>query len=87
MPTLSTTVVTITGTAMFLLGRILLSVLTYSRLSLARLAGLLAIVAFAPATFLLPSVAVVAVIDAALLVTATSDMLLERRARSHRDER
>lgn len=81
MPTLSTTVVTITGTALFLLGRILLSVLTYGRLSLARLAGLLAIVAFAPATFLLPSVAVIAVIDAALLVTVLSDALLERRGR------
>lgn len=81
VPTLSTTVVTITGTALFLLGRILLSVLTYGRLSLARLAGLMAIVAFAPATFLLPSVAVIAVIDAALLVTVLSDALLEWRGR------
>jgi low temperature requirement protein LtrA len=81
VPTLSTTVATITGTALFLLARILLSVLTYGRLSLARLAGLMAIVAFAPATFRLPSLAVVAVIDAVLLITAASDDLLERRAR------
>jgi low temperature requirement protein LtrA len=81
VPTLSTTVATITGTALFLLARILLSVLTYGRLSLARLAGLMAIVAFAPATFHLPSLAVVAVIDAVLLITAASDDLLERRAR------
>jgi low temperature requirement protein LtrA len=81
VPTLSTTVATVTGTALFLLARIMLSVLTYGRLSLARLAGLIAIVALAPATARLPSVAVIAVIDAVLLITTAGDGLLERRAR------
>jgi low temperature requirement protein LtrA len=77
---IATAVAAITGTALFLFARILLSVLTYGRLSLARLAGLVAIIGLAPAAFRLPSLGVVAVVDLVLLVTAASDYLLERRA-------
>jgi low temperature requirement protein LtrA len=78
---MSTVLFAIAGTALFLVARIVLSALTYRRLSLARLAGLVAIVALAPAAFHLPSFAVVAVTDVVLLVTAGSDFLIERRVR------
>jgi low temperature requirement protein LtrA len=76
---MSTVILAVAGTALFLVARIVLSALTYRRLSFARLAGLLAIVALAPAAFNLPSFAVVAVTDVVLLVTAVSDYLIERR--------
>jgi low temperature requirement protein LtrA len=76
---ISTVVLAVAGTALFLVARLVLSVRTYRRLSLARLAGLLAIVALAPAAFHLPSFAVVAITDAVLLVTVVTDYLIERR--------
>jgi low temperature requirement protein LtrA len=78
-PRVSTVVLTVAGTALFLVARLVLSVLTYRRLSLARLAGMLAIVALAPAAFHLPSFAVIAITDVVLLVTVVSDYLIEHR--------
>jgi low temperature requirement protein LtrA len=71
-------VVTLAGTALFLVTRILLSVVTYGRLSLARLAGFVAVLGLTPAAFHLPSLAVIAIVDLVLAVTAVSDFLIER---------
>jgi low temperature requirement protein LtrA len=71
-------VVTVAGTALFLVGRLVLSVVIYHRLSRPRLIGLLAIIALTPAVFHLPSLGVIAVADAVLLATAASDYFVER---------
>lgn len=73
-----TLVVALAGTALFLVARIMLSLVTYGRLSLARLAGFIAVVCLTPAAFHLPSLAVIAIVDLVLIVTAVSDYLLER---------
>jgi low temperature requirement protein LtrA len=73
-------VVTVAGTALFLIGRLLLSVVIYRRLSRPRLAGLLAIIGLTPAVFQLPALGVIAVVDIVLLATATSDYFVERTA-------
>jgi low temperature requirement protein LtrA len=74
-------VVTVAGTALFLTGRLLLSVVIYRRLSRPRLVALVATIGLAPAVFHLPSLAVIAVADLVLLVTAVSDYFVERQAR------
>jgi low temperature requirement protein LtrA len=74
-------VVTISGTALFLTGRLLLSVVIYHRLSRPRLAALLAIIGLTPAVFHLPGLGIIAVVDLVLLMTAISDYLIERHAR------
>lgn len=74
-------VITVAGTALFLIGRLLLSIVIYRRLSRPRLIGLLAIIGVTPAVFHLPALGVIAVVDFVLLVTAASDYFIERNAR------